>query len=251
MIKGGLVSISFREKSVDELINAAKNAGLKAIEWGSDVHVPVGDIEYAKSVREKCDKAGLICCSYGSYFRFGIKTNTAELFKSYIDTAKALGCSVIRVWCAEKGSREISDEEYSLAVTQAKEYCKIAKENDITVTLECHNHTITDEYHSSLKFLKLVDAENLKMYWQPNQFESEEYNIDSLKALLKYIVNVHVFHWLGEQRFPLEDGKRIWEEYTEILKSEQKDYFFLLEFMHDNNLETLAPTAKTLKEIIE
>ena len=35
----GLVSISFRNESPKAIIDASKAAGLRAIEWGGDVHV--------------------------------------------------------------------------------------------------------------------------------------------------------------------------------------------------------------------
>ncbi len=251
MLKCGLVSVSFRDKSVDEIIKYTKQAGLQAIEWGSDIHVPFGNIELAKDVKEKTEKAGLTVSSYGSYFRFGVPENTDEIWQSYLNTALALGCSVIRVWCGNQGSREISVEEYDLAVEQAKRYCQMAEKSGITVTMECHNYTITDDYDSTLKFLKDVSCSNLKMYWQPNQFRADDYNIDSLNALLDYIVNIHVFYWIGKEKFPLSDGYTIWKKYVEICKNENKDYYFLLEFMHDNKIESLNMTAKTLKKLIK
>ena len=45
MYKTGLVSISFRSLSVDEIIDLVKDAGLEAIEWGRDVHAPCDDVE--------------------------------------------------------------------------------------------------------------------------------------------------------------------------------------------------------------
>ena len=48
----GLVSISFRSKSVEEIALAARDAGLEAIEWGGDVHTPHGDIAAAHNARE-------------------------------------------------------------------------------------------------------------------------------------------------------------------------------------------------------
>lgn len=39
----GLVSVSFRNHSAKEIIQAAKDAGLTCIEWGSDVHAPYDD----------------------------------------------------------------------------------------------------------------------------------------------------------------------------------------------------------------
>ena len=64
----GLVSISFRKYSVEELIEASLAAGITAIEWGSDVHVPAGDVETAKKTAELCEKANITLPQYGSYY---------------------------------------------------------------------------------------------------------------------------------------------------------------------------------------
>ena len=40
MYHAGLVSISFRENSPEEIVKACVAAGLRYIEWGSDVHAP-------------------------------------------------------------------------------------------------------------------------------------------------------------------------------------------------------------------
>ena len=114
----------------------------------------------------------------------------------------------------------------------------------MTVALECHPKTLTDEYHTALKFLKDVDMPNLKMFWQPNQHRPLDYNTDSIKALLPYIVAVHVFSWDREVHLPLADGEGAWREYISLLA--EKDLYFILEFMHDNELSTLMKTAKTL-----
>ena len=42
-MKTGLVSISFRKKTPLELIKASKESGLEYIEWGGDVHIPMGN----------------------------------------------------------------------------------------------------------------------------------------------------------------------------------------------------------------
>ena len=55
----GLVSISFRRYSVDEILDACKSAGLSLIEWGSDVHVPAGNAAIADEVAAKTREAGL------------------------------------------------------------------------------------------------------------------------------------------------------------------------------------------------
>ena len=41
----GLVSVSFRKNSPEEILSAMKDSDLSVIEWGSDVHAPSDDIQ--------------------------------------------------------------------------------------------------------------------------------------------------------------------------------------------------------------
>ena len=52
-MKTGLTSVSFRKLSAEEVIEIAAKAGVDGIEWGSDVHVPATNTEYAKEIAEK------------------------------------------------------------------------------------------------------------------------------------------------------------------------------------------------------
>ena len=56
----GLVSISFRKLSPEEVISAAAAAGLKAIEWGSDVHAPRDQAERLQEIVQLQQKYGLL-----------------------------------------------------------------------------------------------------------------------------------------------------------------------------------------------
>ena len=58
MIKPGLVSITFRNLSVQEISGLAAKSGLVGIEWGGDVHVPHGDVGAARKVRKLTVDAG-------------------------------------------------------------------------------------------------------------------------------------------------------------------------------------------------
>ena len=71
MFHTGLVSISFRDRSPEILIAAAKAAGITAIEWGSDVHVPAGDVDCAQKVKALCQEAKIAIPEYGSYYYLG------------------------------------------------------------------------------------------------------------------------------------------------------------------------------------
>ena len=59
MLKTGLVSVTFRDKTPEEIISAVKQCGLDGIEWGGDVHVLPGDVSRAREIRHLTDKPGL------------------------------------------------------------------------------------------------------------------------------------------------------------------------------------------------
>lgn len=244
MNKTGIVSISFRKHSKEEIAHSAKDAGLDCVEWGGDIHAPHGDMEEAKKAVEITHGCGLEVAEYGSYYVIG--QSDEALFGAALYSAEALGTTVIRVWPGmNKSSDSFTNEEYERCVLDCKRICALANERGITVALECHPNSLTDEYHTALKFISDAGCENLKMMWQPNQYRPLEYNLDSIRALLPYIVAVHVFSWERKTRLPLSSKEGEWLEYIRLLKS--KELCYMLEFMHDDKIETLKETAKTLK----
>ena len=66
MYQLGLVSISFRKHSPEEIISAVVDAGLSCIEWGSDVHALYNDTERLTAIAAAQNAAGLKCSSYGT-----------------------------------------------------------------------------------------------------------------------------------------------------------------------------------------
>jgi len=45
IIKGGIVSVTFRNLSPERIISLVSEGGLSAVEWGGDVHVPLADLD--------------------------------------------------------------------------------------------------------------------------------------------------------------------------------------------------------------
>ena len=248
MNKTGIVSISFRKYTKEEIASCAKASGLDCIEWGGDVHTPHGDVEEAKKTVEITHGCGLEVAEYGSYYVIG--QSEESLFGEVLASAEVLGTKMIRVWPGmNKSSDTFTTEEYEKYVLDAKRISALAKEKGVTVALECHPNSLTDEYHNALRFLSDVGADNLKMMWQPNQHRPLDYNLDSIKALLPYIVAVHVFSWERKTRLPLDAKASDWKQYVELLREKELNY--MLEFMHDDKIETLPETAKILKSWLE
>ena len=161
-------------------------------------------------------------------------------------TAQALETSVIRIWGGNKASRELTQKERAALVQEAQTLAEAADKKQITITLECHGNTLTDRWESAKNFLSEVNHPRMQMYWQPNQIYDLPYNLSAAEQLADHTVNIHVFHWDAEKRYPLNEGAADWVQYLNVFRKTGKDYGLLLEFMHDDRLESLKETAQTL-----
>ena len=67
----GLVSISFRQHSPIEILEATRKAGLSCIEWGSDVHAPCHDTARLKELAQLQKEYGCEDVSFEPIVAFG------------------------------------------------------------------------------------------------------------------------------------------------------------------------------------
>lgn len=249
MIKTGLVSVTFRQKTPEEIIEVCERANLSAIEWGSDVHVPAGDTELAKAIGEKTRGAGLEVASYGSYYRLG----EGEDFEKYITSAVALGAPNIRVWAGIIGTKDATDGDWKRISEDAVRISRLAAEKGLTVSLEYHANTLTDTVDSTLRLLTLVPDKNFYTYWQPPFTVAPEAQLPELKKLLDSgrLSNVHVYERdsKGFKRL-LVEGESAWRGYLKALNADGADRFALLEFVMDDDDEVLIKDAALLNRLI-
>lgn len=249
MNKIGLCSVTFRGKSVEEVIELCEKNGLDCIEWGGDIHVPHGDIEKAERVGQRTRKSGLNC-SYGSYFR----CDSLENFMPVSAAANALGAGVIRVWAGEKDSEKFSEEEFHTlvkTVSACADYCaKLGQK----IAFEYHYGTYCNNPESVLKLLNAIHKENVGTYWQPAYWlgdipdsERIEKNLAAIELLKNKLVNVHVYQWRGFDRFPLAAGESEWVLYLERIPSHCNR---LLEFVKDDEVHCFEEDIKTLKNLV-
>jgi 3-dehydroshikimate dehydratase len=144
----GLVSITFRELPPREVIALAAAARLRTIEWGGDNHVPLHDFAHAKAVARLTREEGLSVAAYGSYYRLGQKEAKGASFEAVLETAVALGAPTIRVWAGTKGAKKTTPAERREIVHDALRVVSLAKALSITVSLEYHDGTLTDDADS-------------------------------------------------------------------------------------------------------
>ncbi len=246
MFQTGLVSVSFRKLSPEEIVRAAVAAGLNYIEWGSDVHAPYTDAARLQEIKQLQMCYGVNCCSYGTYFRLGV--TPIEELPGYIQAAKVLGTNILRLWAGKKSPWDFTEEEKRELFAQSREAAKLAESADVILCLECHGSTYTETKECALELMEAVNSPAFRMYWQPNQERTIEENIQYARLLKDYTYHIHTFQWKGTAMFPLADGIDEWRTYLQEFSG---DHYLLLEFMPDGKVETLPREADTLRCIIK
>ena len=241
----GLVSISFRPLTVDEIMDLCEQNGLKYIEWGSDVHAPCDDAQRLAYLAAEQKRRGITCSSYGTYFRVGI--NPVEEIHGYIAAARILGTNIIRLWCGRKNYEDFTEEEKEKILSDAKAIAKIAEDEGVYICMECHNKTYTNCLRGALELMETVHSGHFGMYWQPNQFVPYETNLEYAKAISPYVTQIHVFNWENKNCYPLKDAVETWQSYLSCFKG---DHALLLEHMPNHLPEELPAEAEALRRIV-
>ena len=251
MLTPGLVSITFRQLSPEEIIALCVKAGVRCLEWGGDVHVPPGDVARAREVGRLTRHAGLEVAAYGSYYRLG--TNEPGTFEAIMANAVALGAPTIRVWAGRKGSRETEVDERCEIIADALRVADIAARHGITICLEYHGGTLTDERESARALLGELAHPGIEFLWQPTNGAPIDDCASRLIEMLPRLRNVHVFHWwpTSAERHPLSDGEAAWRSYIEIVRESGRDADFLLEFVLKDSPEQFLEDAATLRQWLE
>ena len=248
----GLTSITFRQLTVEQIVELVQQSGLDGIEWGGDVHVKPGEEALAREVGDRTRQAGLQVLSYGSYLHVDGPEHIAEDFKPVLQSALALSAPVIRVW---PGGREPdrADEAYYDSNAEALRIIgEMAGQHGLTVATEYHRGTLTQNAESAQKLMQRIDSPYVKTYWQPNPDITAADNRHEAAAMRPYLANVHVFCWTkGNERHPLAQGDADWRAYLQALELDPQRQHAIIEFVKDDSPARFLEDAETLRRWIK
>ncbi len=244
-MKTGIFSVTFRPKSREEIVGLTKEAGLDAILWGGDVHVPHGELVLARETLALCQSHDIGTDVYGSYYKISPHGISAVL-----DTADALGTKTVRIWAGTKGSADVSEDERRALTEQLIKDADTALSRGFTLAFEYHGGTLTDNAESALRLIREVDRKNVRLHWQPNQYRDFEFNKTACRLVAPYVDAVHVFAWVGNDKFPLSTQQYEWQTYFSILAEHGSCSLAALEFLPAECREDLLRDTETLKKII-
>jgi sugar phosphate isomerase/epimerase len=251
MLRGGLVSITFRSLTSEAVIDLVAKSGLHGIEWGGDVHVPHGDLAAARDVGRRTRDAGLAVAAYGSYYRLSHSETDGLAFECVLDNAVALGAPLIRVWVGDRASRQADDVYIDSVARDAARIADLAAQANVDVAFEFHTGTLTDTPASCRDLLDRVQRANLRTLWQPMHGETMEHNLAGLRLLADRLANVHVFHWwpTPAERLPLSSGADRWAAYLKVAKAAGARWA-LLEFVAGDSPDAFLRDAAELNRLL-
>lgn len=247
-IRPGLCSVTFRALAPERIVELAADAGLEAIEWGGDVHVPAGDVAAAEEIARLTADAGLAVASYGSYFRAGAHEPLAPV----LDSAEALGADRIRIWAGTIGSDAATDDDWRGTVDRLQAAAAEAEGRGISLALEFHSGTLADTAPTTLRLLDEVGSPALTTYWQPTVGASVDTVLEEYLALAAHTSAAHVFSWWPQQeRLPLRARDALWTRFFAAAGSAAappRDA--LLEFVPGDDPALLAREAAALRDYL-
>ena len=241
--KLGLCSVTFRKKTAEEVVELAKKAGISFIEWGGDVHVKT--LFDAKKVKALCNEADIKISSYGSYFNSAVFDEKKWI--STCEIAKEMDAQSIRIWLGKKNSQVTSDKEYNLLLENTKKMCDIASEHGLIVCPECHDNTFNNNTDAILRFIKELQRDNFKTYFQSRYFRME-YDLDRIDRTYPYIKDAHVSYrdLKREQLFRKKD-----KNYLDALLNKLKEKGFggivMIEFVSGGSEKNFFKDTEKLK----
>jgi 3-dehydroshikimate dehydratase len=248
MISSGLCSVTFRRLSAFEILKLTVQAGISAIEWGADLHVPPGNLTVARDVQKACADAGISTPSYGSYFRF--ETSPAESeFGAILETAQTLGATTIRVWAGRCPSTDLPSAPREKLVHEARGAASLTAAAGCVLGFEYHLGTATDGNEAARRFIEEVDHPAAKLYWQPRESTTIAERRQGLCEILPHLAHLHIFHWLGHPpvRHPLAEAESEWPDYLACAREATGDRVAFLEFVAGDDPSAFLRDAATLK----
>ncbi len=251
----GLCSVTLRSSTIDDVARLAGGCGLRALEWGADVHVRPGDTAGVARARAATRAADAVVASYGTYL-FAAGPESDDSVQSALDTAYALGAPNVRVWA---GFGAVADTDEYRAIVDALAACAVAAaDRNLTIGVEFHGGTPTATVDGARALVTAVGAPNLFSYWQPPYWRapttpaSDAAEVVSLGARLSHL---HVYEWAGpDDRRPLAEGADRWRAVLAasagIDAAWAGDRYAFCEFVADDDVDALSRDAATLVGLI-
>lgn len=241
----GLTSTTLRGYSLEEVADISYKAKADVIEWGSDCHVKTpADAQKAKIL---CDERKIIINSYGTYYKIGC--GDIEQWEKICSVSAVMGAKYVRTWLGEKGSAVTGEKGYNALVEETLKLADIAEKYSLVICNECHPNTYNDTTKSAMRYLRDVNRDNVKTYYQ-SWYHDEKGDKDKLFTTFPYVQDVHIsFSELEKFQLLHKKDKEYIDKILFWLKELGFDNSIMIEFTKGGSADNLIKDIERLKQI--
>ena len=221
---------------VDLLPMIAEQTGYKGVEvWQYHLcHKALAEMADVKAAAERADLALPIVGAYPLLNREGEeRSEQMTLLKHMIDCAAALGSQAIKIFSGGVKYVDAQESDWEAARGFLDEALAYASDRNLTVTVETHGNTFGDCVDGMKRLLGLTDHPNLKVCYQPYNWDALGPVLADYDALADDVVHLHLQNRTSAGQSLLDEGDL---DFTAILNHARNrgfDGFLCVEFTKD------------------
>jgi sugar phosphate isomerase/epimerase len=229
--------------TLDRLLPHIAGTDFKALEvWQH--HVSQASESDVQWYRKLADDLGLTLSILGLYPRLHLEGEAGQQemddIQHLLDVAGILGAELIKIFPGSLGTEGVTDAEYDRSMAFMQEMARRAAAADLTITCETHANTLCDTREACLRFLRDVNAENLKVCYQPYDFTDTARAIVDYEALAEHVIHVHYQGRKHGEMVLLQHADLDYEAITDVLMTHGFDGSLCIEFVKDCVVPTPA-----------
>jgi hypothetical protein len=166
MIRLGLCSGAFLTLGTKEIVDAAKGAGLDAIEWAADAHVRPGDSGLAVETMMATLRAGMTIASYASLYRAGSEDEGFRRFDALLETASAMYAPNLRLYSASMAAVAKGTGTPDGLPDALRRLGDRAATRGVTLCLSLGRNTCSEDYPAALALVARAAHPFVRLAWE-------------------------------------------------------------------------------------
>lgn len=197
-----LSTIAFRERLLDDALDAAHKLGFEGIElWGREPHLSERyDENRVRAARRMIQARGLSIPVLGSYLRMGATAPPSDETIELHDTlhiARQLKTQMVRIWMSDIPASKASPAVWAKAIAEARHACDCAAKLSLCLVAELHESTLLDTSDNAIRAVHQVERDNFRLtYTAGSRADGEEAEVRLCKVL-PYVAHVHARNFVA------------------------------------------------------
>lgn len=230
-----------KDKTLEEMLEIAKELEMDGIElWSGHVD---GFLERGKTLEDLANilKAyGLKCVVIAPYLNLidkSVQLENIALARKCIGYADTLHCPIVRVFLGDKGSSEVTKDEWMCCFEALRTLGEDAQKAGVSLGIEAHYYHPSDTIHSILRILRAVQNPAVGLIFDGfNFYPSGLEMMEAYEALKQYSIHYHLKNLLRAPHIcvPLDEGDVDFLPLADALKRDGYDGYVSFEYFGDN-----------------